>query len=271
MSRSNNTEIINPATRFFEWSGSEGKVKYYDKEAKENIYVDLPFTFLVLDTLVTITGYSDEAESGYWSNEVRNIKVEPMTVRTKKGAVAIGLYDEVKDLTGAKYTQSVYIAYRGDDDQLEIGNIKLHGSAIGPWIEFRKGRDIYQGAVTIAGKHKAKKGRNEYFEPIFEVTPTKEETDDTAKALDVVLQDYLKVYLARNANLVFPEPVAQEPEDDLIPQTTLGGSKVMAAGLAASAQNDARKRDKNGADDPFGEMGVPETEPAFDAELEIPF
>lgn len=121
MSRSNNTEISNPANRFFEWSGSEGKIKYYDKEKKENIYIDLPFVFLVLDVLTTIKGYSDEDESGIWANEIRNLKTEELTVRTKHGIKAKGLYEEVKNVLGAKYSQSVYIAYK-DGGELKIGN-----------------------------------------------------------------------------------------------------------------------------------------------------
>ena len=36
MSRSNPTETLsNPSTKFIDWSGSEGKFKYYDKEKKE--------------------------------------------------------------------------------------------------------------------------------------------------------------------------------------------------------------------------------------------
>ena len=36
MSRSNPTEnAVNPSSKFIEWSGSEGKFKYYDKEKKE--------------------------------------------------------------------------------------------------------------------------------------------------------------------------------------------------------------------------------------------
>lgn len=222
MSRSNNEQLVNPAKRFFEWSGSEGKIKWYDKETKENVYIDLPFTFLVLDTLVTITGYSDADQSGYWSNEIRSTQKDELTVRTKHGIAKRGLYSEVKDLVGAKYTQSVYIAYRGENG-LEIGNLKLSGSAIGPWIEFRKGRDIYSGAVAVTGKTQEKKGANKYFAPVFEAKTTSEETNARANELDQELQAYLIPYLNRQPEVAQAASVngngqsdwVQEPPDDL--------------------------------------------------------
>ncbi len=54
MSRSNPTEgAKNPSTRWFQWSGGEdgGFVKWYDKDAKADVKVEGPFTFLLLDEL----------------------------------------------------------------------------------------------------------------------------------------------------------------------------------------------------------------------------
>lgn len=228
MSRSNNTEITNPSTRYFEFSGSEGKVKYYDKDAKENVFLDLPFTFLVLDTLTTIKGYSDEHDSGIWSNEIRNTKTDELTVRTKGGILAQGLYDQVKSVVGAKYSQSVYIAYK-DGDELKIGNLQLHGAAIGPWIEWRKGKNIYDGAVAITGTTNEKKGSNKYFAPVFEAKPTSEETDAKAKELDTVLQEYLTAYFVRNG------------QTETTPQTmaaTVGGHNDPQAPLTMTGTQD---------------------------------
>ncbi len=82
MSISNDRNVnVNPAVKFFQWGGSEGNVKYYDKEKKENVIIDLPFKFIKLDTLSTVTGFSDSDGSGYWSNEVRSLKMEPFVVK----------------------------------------------------------------------------------------------------------------------------------------------------------------------------------------------
>lgn len=195
MSRSENNEIRNPASRFFDWSGGVGKAKYYDKEQKINVFVELPFTFLVLDKLVTITGYSDEDQSGIWSNEIRNTRYDELTVRTKKGIVKRGLYEEVKTVTGAKFAQSVYIAFKDDEGHLSIGNFKMSGCAVSAWIEFCKSNDVMSGAVKIAKSEEGKKGATKFFSPVFEAVKVSDETNAAATELDRELQNYLRVYL----------------------------------------------------------------------------
>lgn len=197
MSRSNNTEIKNPAVKFFQWSGGDGRIKWYDKETKENVFVDAPFTFLVLDKLITITGFCDDEQSGYWSNEIRNTKRDILTVRTKSGIKKQGYYDEVKNLVGAKFAQSVYIAFYDDDKQLQIGNFKFNGCAVSSWIEFCKGRDVYKGAIKISGATEEKKGATKYFAPVFEAKEdVSESANEAAIELDKQLQEYLTAYFA---------------------------------------------------------------------------
>lgn len=203
MSRSNNTEIISPSKRFFEWQGSTGKLKYFDKsigEKGEIVILDLPFTFLVLDRLHTITGFSDADQSGFWANEIRDIKTEILTVRTKKGIEQKALYSELAPTLnkGASYAQSVYIAYFEGKD-LMIGNIKIHGSAIGAWIDFCKGKDLYKIAINISGATPEKKGATNYFTPVFEAKQVSEATNEKATALDVELQQYLDLYLKKQS------------------------------------------------------------------------
>jgi len=197
MSRSNQTEVVNPAKRFIEWKGSKGIFSYYDKEKEENVEMPLPFTFIVLDTLSTIKGYSDSAGSGFWSNEVRNTTKDKMTLRNKDGVVAEGLYQEIKghrDATGAKYSQSVYIAYFEGKD-LVIGNIQIMGAALNAWIDFRGGNDIMKGAVTVKDKVEGKKGATVYQIPVFEMKELSAETEAKAIELDKELQSYLSEYL----------------------------------------------------------------------------
>src|SRR5688572_28480716 len=115
MSRSNPTPT-NPAKRFFKWSGSKGKLVYYDKEKQEEVEVKLPFSFLPIDELSTITGYNKREKSGYWSNEVRNTRKEEVTVRTKGGVCYTGFYKNDQDVVqvprDAKFAKSIYFAYQ---------------------------------------------------------------------------------------------------------------------------------------------------------------
>lgn len=204
MSRSNNTEIINPAKFFYEWVGSKGCLKYFDKskgEKGEQVFVNLPFTFLVLDRLSSIKGFSDDDQSGFWSNEIRDIKKEKLTVRTKKGVVATEFYSNLAPVLnlGACYSQSVYIAVKDEKGQFSICNFAIHGSAIGEWINLCKGKDIYKYAVTIVSATPAKKGATNYFIPVFKLNPTiSPETEQRAIELDKELQEYLTTYFNRN-------------------------------------------------------------------------
>ena len=70
-----------PCKRFFEWSGGTGTLHYYDKEKKDRVEVKLPFTFLILDELATITGFCEQDSSRYWSNEVRSISKDELVVK----------------------------------------------------------------------------------------------------------------------------------------------------------------------------------------------
>lgn len=201
MSRSNpNEELKNPASRFYEFKGGAGVFAYYDKELKQNVKAPLPFTFLVLDEKITVKGFSDATQSGFWSNEVKNVK-DQITVRSKKGIEMTGTWEEIKAKMasdGIEYCQSVYIGIKMDGKKLGLANIQIRGSALNAWIEFKKVIDVMKCAVTVKTVNPAKKGVTKYFEPIFEAIKITPETDAQAIELDKVLQEYLKAYFKRN-------------------------------------------------------------------------
>lgn len=201
MSRSNPTETLqNPATKYIEWSGSEGKFKYYDKDKKENVFIELPVKFIPLDVLSTVKGWNDAEKKGYWSNEVRSTKADTITLRSKDGVEFVGLYEQVKEkysAKGADYVQSVYAAMK-DGKELKIVNFQLKGSALGPFIEFCKGKKVTEIGVQIKEAKPMKKGATKYFEPVYEVMEVSEATNKIAVDLDVELQAYLKAYLDKN-------------------------------------------------------------------------
>ena len=205
MSRSNPTEnAVNPAQKFIEWSGSEGKFKYYDKEKKENVFIELPFYFLPLDVLSTTKGYDEKAGLGFYSNEIRNTKTDMLTVRTKNGVVMTGLYETVKEKLssrGLDYVQSVYVAIKEGKDYV-LANLQLKGSALGPYIEFCKGKKMSEIGVSVKKANPMKKGATKYFEPVYEVLKVSEAANEVAIALDKELQEYLVPYLAKNASTV---------------------------------------------------------------------
>lgn len=219
MSRSNpNTGSRNPANRWFEWQGSTGNLKYYDKLREENIDVNPSgFKFLLLDVLATVKGWHDSSESGIYSNEVRNVTKEPLNVRAFKGGVlASGLYKDIKDTVkavGGHYVQNCYIGYFDENDELVLGSIQFKGAALNAWIEFGKEHqnEIYDGAVQIDGYTEGKKGSITFRVPVFSIVEASEDLKDQAKELDKELQLYLNSYLANEPEVAY-EPDTEEEE-----------------------------------------------------------
>lgn len=236
--------IKNPATRFMQWRGGSedtkneegnvihegGRIAYYDKESKEEIDVPLPFSFLVLDELTTLTGFNDTQQAGYWSNEVRD-STGILVARTKQGIQARGTYQQIKEqgLNGLKFAQSVYVAFKDDTGELQIGNFKLSGAAFSAWVDFKKQFNVEECAVCITDKPKlAKKGKNYYFKPVFEGQNVNATTEAEALKLAEVLDQYLNTYMQRK-----PE----EDNVDAIDEEDEPTYATTAAGLAAQGQS----------------------------------
>lgn len=220
MSRSNNTELTNPATKFFEWDGANGGFRYYDKEKKERIKTVYPFRFIVLDILNNIKGFDDAAQSGFWSNEVRDLSKEHLIVRNKGGVVYRGLYDGL-NVKGTKYCQSVYMAYT-ENGEMKIGNIQMTGACVSSFIEFKKKNKVYEIAISVAQHIEARKGNAIYQIPIFQAVPVSKESDETAKKLDQQLQEYLTKYLAVRRNEVIQQIADDSPRPLVEPDEFVG-------------------------------------------------
>jgi len=194
----------NPATRWFEWNGGKGVVRYYDKAAKENVTIDEPFTFVLLDELSSIGGWHEPSKSGIFSNAIYDTTQDALVVKAfKGGTLAEGLYRSIKDrvvAAGGYFTAVKYIAYKGDDGEFQIGAIKLKGSGLGAWMDFSKGKKLYEMAIRIDGSTEKTTGGVLFHTPNFVEAPLAEDTKEIAVALDVELQAYLEGYLARTTH-----------------------------------------------------------------------
>lgn len=204
MSRSNPVETKrNPAVRWYQWSGKNGTVSYCDKEKKQTIETTLPFGFILLDELSTIKGWHDASDSGISSNEVRNMRLDPLAVRSLKGGeLANGLYADIKDritAVGGHYVTNLYIAAK-IDGTLKLASLQLGGSALSSWFEFRKaaGPALYTGAIQINGFKEGKKGAVTFKTPSFKAAPLSAESNEQALDLDRQLQAFLTDYLAQS-------------------------------------------------------------------------
>ncbi len=206
MSRSQpNMNAPNPSTRWFEWSGEMGSVRYYDKDLGENIVCPLPFTFLLLDELGSVRGWHDASSSGIYSNEVRDTREDALIVKAfKGGTLAEGLYADIKDRVhtlGGKFNANCYLGFKNGSG-LAIGCLRFKGAALGAWMTFRKDHrlELFEKAVTITGYTEGKKGRITFRMPEFKMVPLTPATNSEAIELDKTLQSYLAEYLTRTTS-----------------------------------------------------------------------
>lgn len=242
MSRSNPTnDTPNPSTRWFEWAGgqNDGFVRYYDKEEKKNVKVDLPFQFILLDELAAVRGWHDNSESGIYSNEVRDTRQDVMVVKAFKGGeLAVGRYASIRDrvkAVGGHFQTSIYIAYK-KGGELRIGNLSLKGSALSSWMDFKKANrsEVFKQAIAIVDFRDGRKGGTSFRCPVFELRSLSEESNAAALELDKELQEYLKSYLSRTRDEQVQEAPAVDPYDVLTRPSREAVEEEMASQAAAS-------------------------------------
>jgi hypothetical protein len=205
----------NPATKFIEWKSNDKCFNYYDKEAQKNVEIPLPFKFLVLDELHTIKGWNDASSSNIYSNEVKFISKEVMTVKPFKGnEIAKGYYKDIKDkvvAAGGHYTKSIYVMLEDGS----LANISLKGSGVQKWGDFtQKTRNrLADEWVIVASAEDGKKGAVKFSTPSFSFANSiNDEEANMADEAFNILESYLKTYLAK------AEPaIVEEEEDDFEP------------------------------------------------------
>lgn len=205
----------NPATKFIDWKSNDKCFSYYDKEKAENLLIKLPFKFLVLDELHAIKGWNDATSSGIFSNEVKFISKETLTVKPFKGnEIAKGLYKDIKEKVqsaGGHYVKSIYIMLEDGT----LANIQLKGSAVQAWGEFtQKSRSrLPEEWIIVESVKDGKKGAVKFYTPEFKFLHSL--SDDEANQADEcfnTLEAYLKTYLAKS------EPVEEEKSDFVFDQ-----------------------------------------------------
>lgn len=213
MSRSKPSDRLpNPSTRWLEWNGSLGGLRYYDKATQSRVGVALPFSFLLLDELKTIRGFDAKGNCRIYANEVYDTTTDPFVVKSyNSGVIAEGKYRSIQtvvEAAGGYFAQSCYIAFRRDvakDEDLlvenlyALGNVQWSRAALSAWVEFKKTRaaELYSKAVCITGTKEGKTGNVVYRMPSFELIEVSAAAESAAQALDEQLQDYLKAYLKR--------------------------------------------------------------------------
>jgi len=207
----------NPATKFIDWKSNDKQFSYYDKETKLQVPIPLPFKFIALDEMHTVKGWSDSCQSAIYSNEVKFISKEIMTVKPFKGnEIAKGLYSEIKEkvkAAGAHYVKSIYIMLEDGS----LANLQLKGASCQSWGDFtKKNRSrLPDEWVTVKSSTEGKKGAVKYYTPDFEFDKSLSETEmDQADEAFGILEVYLKAYLVKAEPGVAEAPEESDPVDE---------------------------------------------------------
>ena len=212
------TPQSNPATKFLSWKSNDKQFSYYDKETKENVLVPLPLKFLVLDEMHSISGWNDATQSGIYSNEVKFISKETMTVKPFKGnEIAKGLYKDIKEKVksaGGHYVKSIYIMLEDGT----LANLQLKGSAVQKWGEFTaKGKQRLVDEWVVDDKAlDGKKGAVKFTTPDFRFLQSI--TDAESELADEcfnTLEAYMSTYLSKAEPIAIDEEEEIEEEEDL--------------------------------------------------------
>jgi len=212
----------NPASKFLEWKSNEKCFAYYDKQKKENVLIDLPIKIQFLEEFHTVKGWNDKNQTGIYSNEVKFISTEPLTVKMFNGMeVATGLYNDIRLKiidAGGKYHKSVYCLLNG-----ELVNLQMKGAVVASYGLFANGDKLKKingnsntfesNFIEINSFEELKKGATKYTVPVFQKGSVYSK-EDLQKCIDAykIVSDYYNKYTTKNIEVVDAEVV---PSDDL--------------------------------------------------------
>lgn len=188
---------INPAKKFLEWRSNDKCFSYYDKDKKEDVMVELPLQFVILEHYHTVKGWDDDSESGIFANEVWSIGTEEVNVRSFKGGnIAKGIYKDIRERirgAGGHYARSIYAV----TPDLEIVNISLKGSGVASYSSFMNDfgdHNFTKNWIKVTGAKEEKKGSVKYSTPIFEVGAEIKNVE-AIRPFAQELQEYILSYL----------------------------------------------------------------------------
>lgn len=203
MSRSNPTQH-NPAQYRFNWKSGKKCFVRYNREDKTKTTVKLPFTFIPLDQLSTVTGYQKRTNSSIYANEVRDTRVERLVVKSSLGnVIADGLWMDIKDKVAAAkagFAVIVYCAFKDEKGGLKLASIQMSGCARSSWFDFTKKHsrsEIESKAVRVSEVITDDSGEIAFNAPVFELVALSDETNAEAVKIDQELQNFLKGYFSR--------------------------------------------------------------------------
>jgi len=152
---------------------------WYDKQTEQEYKLEQPFTFVWLEGANSISGYNADKEQGVYSNEVLNLKAEPLTVKCGNDVIAEGLYENIKaevKSQGGKFCAVIYALMKNEEDEYEIVRFLMAGSSRDAWFTFsNKTKNKTHSIVCYDIAEKETANNDVYYAPVFKYMPLDEE------------------------------------------------------------------------------------------------
>lgn len=156
---------------------------YWDKSLNDgegqDVKLEMPFTFVWLESATSFSGYNKDKEQGVYSNEVLDIKTQPLTVKCGNDTVVEGLYNDIKaeaKEVGAKFCQAVYALMKNDEGEYEVVRFLMVGSSRDAWFTFSNRTKNKTHAIVCYDVAEKETPNGDVYElPIFKYMPLDEE------------------------------------------------------------------------------------------------
>ena len=176
--------VKNPATCYLEWSGEHGHFSYWDGQDRQVLD---SLDFVLLETTKSVSGYDDVSNSRIYSNSVKSTE-DHFVVRVSKtnSVLAEGTYAEIKS-DRFKYTENLLVLAE-ISGMAGIVQISLSGAGVQSLMTLRENHqmaEIYNSMIRVTRSEKMKKGRVEYYQPVFTLLPLDEEMKNKADEFEV--------------------------------------------------------------------------------------
>lgn len=220
-------ETKDPAQCVLEWKAKDGVFRMHDRTTKETKILGDKLPFLVLDELISIRGVTKMGKEPIYSNEIRDLRLEELTIKTYsfvdgekiEKVVGKGFWEEVRPPKegrktdaidyGQKYCQVIYCAFW--DGEIKFGKIELTGMAVQAWIEFKKAFSSQPKGVICDGVKTATSPHGSFFVPNFLPREISQDTADKAAGFKAELH---KHFQAKAEPVIQVEKV--EEDDDFV-------------------------------------------------------
>ena len=207
-SQTNSNRVPSPV-KFYINFNQDGEFVYYDAEKKERVSLGSDLDFLVMDTRSAVGGFNKALDARIYSNMVKSVVTEEVTVKCGKETIDKGIWAEIKDRVkakGAKFCTKVF-ALAKINGTLEPVELDFMGSAIGDWMSFIEELGgkwaTYSSTISATKGEERKSGKNIYYGVAFSLKPLDPADNDAANAFnDDKLQPYLNAGVAQEAAVV---------------------------------------------------------------------